>query len=101
MPETIFSDNLLKGKTAFITGGSSGINFGISEAFGRLGANVVIMARTQSKIDKAVDTLRAQGAEAMGISCDVRDYEGVEAALKATHEKYLSLIHISEPTRPY
>ena len=88
MPETIFADNLLKGKTAFITGGSSGINFGIAEAFGRLGANVVIMARTHAKIDKAVDTLRAQGAEAMGISCDVRDYEGVEAALKATHEKY-------------
>ncbi len=31
-----------KGKTAFITGGASGIGFGMAHAFGRAGMNVVI-----------------------------------------------------------
>ena len=88
MTNQIFAENALKGKTAFITGGSSGINQGIAEAFGKLGANIVILARNQDKIDKAIDKLRANGSEAMGISCDVRDYDGVEAALKTTYDKY-------------
>ena len=88
MTNEIFQDSSLRGKTAFITGGSSGINLGIAEQFGQLGANVVILARSQDKIDMAVETLKSQGLEAMGISCDVRDYEGVEKALKKTQAKY-------------
>lgn len=88
MHKTVFTNGLLDGKTAFITGGSSGINQGIAEAFGQLGANVVILARNQEKIDKTVNSLKANGSEAMGISCDVRDYDGVESALKAAYEKY-------------
>ena len=65
----IYSKNLLKGKTAFVAGGSSGINLGIAEQYAELGANLVILSRSQDKIDIAV--------------------------------KGLSLIHISEPTRPY
>ena len=83
-----FKADLFKDKTMFITGGSSGINLGIAEKYGQLGANVVIMARNQAKIDKAVALLRSQGSEAMGISCDVRDYDGVEAALKKAHNQY-------------
>ena len=84
----IFSADIFKEKTMFITGGSSGINLGIAEQYGQLGANVVIMARNQDKIDKAVARLKSQGSEAMGISCDVRDYDGVEAALQKAHNKY-------------
>ena len=91
MSNTPFAENLLKDKTAFITGGSTGINFGIAQAYGKLGANVVILARRQEKIDKAVSELKAQGTSAMGISCDVRDYDAVEAALKSAHDTYGTL----------
>ena len=91
MSDTPFADNLLKDKTAFITGGSTGINFGIAQAYGKLGANVVILARRQEKIDTAVSELKAQGTSAMGISCDVRDYDAVEAALKKAHDTYGTL----------
>lgn len=88
MSAKVFSENILDGKTAFITGGSSGINLGVAEAFGQLGANVIILARSQNKIDTAVKRLKSQGSEAIGISCDVRDYDGVEKAFKLTHDKY-------------
>lgn len=87
----IFRADLFKNKTMFITGGSSGINLGIAEQYGRLGANVIIMARNPEKIDKAVSLLKNQGSQAMGISCDVRDYDGVEAALKKAVKTYGSL----------
>ena len=84
----IFKPGLFKGKTMFLTGGSSGINLGIAEKYGQLGANVVIMARNPDKIDKAVALLKSQGSEAMGVSCDVRDYDGVEAGLKKAYDRY-------------
>ena len=85
---SIYADNLLKGKTMFIAGGSSGINLGIAEQYGQLGANLVILSRSQDKIDKAVDLLKSQGSNAIGISTDVRDYDGVEAAFKTAHKTY-------------
>ena len=85
---SIYADNLLKGKTMFIAGGSSGINLGIAEQYGQLGANLVILSRSQDKIDKAVDLLKSQGSNAIGISTDVRDYDGVEAAFKTAHKNY-------------
>lgn len=83
-----FADNLLQGKTMFIAGGSSGINLGIAEQYGQLGANLVILSRSQDKIDKAVDLLKSQGSNAIGIATDVRDYDDVEEAFKTAHKTY-------------
>ena len=44
----------LKGKTAFITGGASGMGLGIARACAREGMNVVIVDFRQSAIDEAV-----------------------------------------------
>ena len=91
---SIYVDNLLKGKTMFIAGGSSGINLGIAEQYGQLGANLVILSRSQDKIDKAVDLLKSQGSNAIGISTDVRDYDGVEAAFKTAHKTYSDIDYV-------
>lgn len=78
------------GKHVFISGGTSGINLGIAQAFARAGAKLSVMSRSQEKVDAAVTALQGRGGTATGFSADVRDYAAVEAALKgavAAHGK--------------
>lgn len=75
-----FLPNLLAGKTAFITGGSSGICLGIAEHFAAHGARVMLLGRKQEKLDAAVKAIRERGGTADGVSADVREYGALEAA---------------------
>jgi NAD(P)-dependent dehydrogenase (short-subunit alcohol dehydrogenase family) len=83
MLDTIFCPDLLKGKRAFIAGGTSGINLAIAEACARFGARVAVLSRSQDKVDAAVSHLRQWDAEAIGYAADVREFGAVEAALQA------------------
>ncbi|MFN7130643.1 MAG: SDR family oxidoreductase [Myxococcales bacterium] len=85
---SIFRDNLLQGKHAFVTGGSSGINLRIAERFAQHGAKVSLLGRKQEKLDAAVALIKGQGGTALGFSADVRDYEGVERAIKTAVEAH-------------
>jgi NAD(P)-dependent dehydrogenase (short-subunit alcohol dehydrogenase family) len=77
----VFLPALFKGRSVFITGGSSGINLGIAHAFGRAGAKVAINGRNQEKLTAAVKELSAH-CEARGFAADVRDYAAIESALR-------------------
>ncbi|MBS0469135.1 MAG: SDR family oxidoreductase [Proteobacteria bacterium] len=76
------------GRHVFVAGGSSGINLGIAQAFARAGAQVTVMSRSPDKVQQAADGLKALGAEALGISADVRDPAAVEAALRQAHAQF-------------
>lgn len=84
----IFRDHLLAGKVAFVTGGGSGINLRIAERFAEHGASVALMGRTQEKLDRAAEGIRAAGGAAVGIAGDVRNYDAVEAAIRKAREEY-------------
>ena len=58
---TLAPNQLLKGRCALITGGTSGIGFAIARAFLDAGAIVVITGRSQQRIDSALLQLNAQG----------------------------------------
>ncbi|KAF4531534.1 hypothetical protein B566_EDAN019557 [Ephemera danica] len=78
---------LLKGKTAFITGGSSGIGEATAMLFAKEGAKVAIAARGIPAAQKVVDKISALGGTAMVASCDVTNMESVNsAALKVINE---------------
>ena len=77
----VFREGLYRGKSVFITGGSSGIGLRVAESFGELGAKVSICARKPEKIDAAVARLKGKGIDARGFVADVRDYAAVEKAL--------------------
>lgn len=84
----VFASDVLKGKTAFIAGGSSGINLGIAHGLAEAGARIAIISRKPEKVDAAVAELEAAGHQAMGSAADVRDYEAVEQALRNVHEAW-------------
>lgn len=83
-----FAPNILKGKTAFIAGGTSGINYAIAERLGRAGASVFVMSRSVDKVASAIENLRAAGINANGASADVRDYAAVDAAISRASEEF-------------
>lgn len=79
----IFIPNLFAGKVVFVTGGSSGINLRIAEAFGELGAKVAINGRKVEKLEAAVKSLRDKGIRAEGYAADVREYDAVAGAMES------------------
>jgi NAD(P)-dependent dehydrogenase (short-subunit alcohol dehydrogenase family) len=83
------------GKTVFVTGGSSGINLGIAQAFASLGANVAICSRSQEKLDTALTLLRqrAPAGRILARVADVRIPQQLEAALAACQDE-LGLIDV-------
>lgn len=76
------------GQHVFVAGGSSGINLGIAKAFARVGAHVVVLSRSPEKVQQAVEALQSLGAQALGISADVRDAFAVEAALQQAYATF-------------
>ncbi|KAB7742064.1 SDR family oxidoreductase [Parvibaculum sedimenti] len=83
-----FKDKVLAGKVAFVAGASSGINLGIAQHFARAGAKVAIISRSHDKITAAAKTITDEGFEAIGMVADVRDFDSVDKALKATHDRF-------------
>ncbi|MDW7692844.1 SDR family oxidoreductase [Flammeovirgaceae bacterium SG7u.111] len=76
--------------TAYITGGSKGIGYGIAEAILKEGEKVAITSRTQAGADKAVEALKASTGndQVIALECDVRSLEAQAAAIKEVTSKW-------------
>lgn len=79
-------DYQLKGKTAIVTGGVSGIGLAVAELLAASGARISLWDLKQEAVDRTATALRDKGAEAIGIALDVTDEAAVEAAVKRTVE---------------
>jgi NAD(P)-dependent dehydrogenase (short-subunit alcohol dehydrogenase family) len=73
-----------KGKTAFVTGGASGIGLAMAKAFAERGMNVMLADVEQNALDSALKELNQYGNHVRGIACDVADPGNVERAAQAT-----------------
>jgi len=76
-PTSVFRPGMLSGQVALITGGGTGIGFGIAELLAALGAHVVLASRKREMLDAAAARIRAAGGQATVATVDVRDAESV------------------------
>lgn len=74
----------LAGKTAFVTGGASGIGFALGRAFAEAGMKVMLADIETGALDAAVKSLHNVGPDVRGIECDVTDSASVERAAGAS-----------------
>jgi gluconate 5-dehydrogenase len=73
----------LDGRTAVVTGGSSGIGRGIATALARAGAATVIVARGEQRIRETVRDLETAGCRVAGVVGDLSTREGIREAAAA------------------
>lgn len=85
----------LQGRTALISGGSRGIGHAIAVALAARGANVALLAKTDTPHPKlagtvhtAVEDIRAAGGQGLAVVGDVRRDEDVSAAVERTVETF-------------
>ncbi|CAN5635807.1 SDR family NAD(P)-dependent oxidoreductase [soil metagenome] len=72
-----------------MTGGGRGIGAAVAEALARRGANVTVMGRTKSTLERSADHLRERyGVEAIAVECDVADDESVDRAFARAIEAH-------------
>jgi NAD(P)-dependent dehydrogenase (short-subunit alcohol dehydrogenase family) len=83
----------LSGKVAFITGGASGIGFGIVQALLRVGAKVTIADNSQANLEDAAGRLRDQPGDYRLVQLDVTDRPAMSRAADEA-ESVLGPTHI-------
>ncbi len=77
------------GKVAISTGAASGMGFLFAENFAALGGNVVLCDVNEQVLTEKVKDINEKGAgRAIGVPCDVRDYEQVKAVCERSVSKF-------------
>ncbi|MGI8510945.1 MAG: glucose 1-dehydrogenase [Gemmatimonadaceae bacterium] len=76
----------LAGRTAVVTGGTQGIGRAIADEFVRLGAEVLIVARSTADTEAFTRTHSERGRTAVGLAADVATEEGRDAVEQRCRE---------------
>ena len=73
----------LSGRTAFVTGGASGIGLALGRAFAEAGMNVMLADIETEALVAAAKSLHNFGSDVRSVTCDVTDPGSVERAADA------------------
>lgn len=82
------TDKILNGKTAVITGASRGIGASVAKEFARLGAHVILIARTIGGLEKVDDEIKAMGGKATLMPLDLFDLDALDNLGPTLHQHF-------------
>jgi 3-oxoacyl-[acyl-carrier protein] reductase len=74
-------------KAALIVGGSKGMGFEVAKMLAAEGCRLAVLARTKRDVDTAVQALRADGAEAVGVCADVSQQQQIDDAVRQVSDE--------------
>jgi peroxisomal 2,4-dienoyl-CoA reductase len=80
--EFVFRVDVLRGRTALVTGGGTGIGFGIAACLARAGADVAIASRKPEHLQAGARELETHGTRILPVECNVREPESVHRAVE-------------------
>ncbi|WP_162418764.1 SDR family oxidoreductase [Cyclobacterium roseum] len=81
----------LKNTTAIVTGGNTGIGFGIAEALAAEGVNVAISSRSLQRAEEAAEKIRKNAqtkGEVLPLEMDVRDFDAQKKGVQDVLRKW-------------
>lgn len=79
----------LDGRTAIITGVGPGVGEHVSKAYAELGANVVISARSQDRLDRIASEINAAGGgRAVAVAADAGEKADLQKLVDTAHEQF-------------
>ena len=84
----VFRAGLLDGQVALVTGGGTGIGYGIAELLSALGAHVVLASRKPEHLEPAANRLREAGGKASATEVDVRDADAVKSMVERVRSEH-------------
>src|SRR5690606_24641408 len=94
MMDSPFKKNILKDNVALITGGGSGICFGIAQILGLHGCKLALLGRRLNVLKEACSKLKELNIESIPIQCDVRNYETCIKAVEIIESHYQRLDYV-------
>jgi short-subunit dehydrogenase len=77
-----------QGKTAIVTGGSSGLGAALARELARRGAGVVAVARGRERLEEVCSDLAKRGGAAHPIAADITRDRDVEEIVRATVDRF-------------
>lgn len=78
----------LSGKTALITGSTSGMGRAIAYAMGLHGAKVVVSSNDTEGVIRTVEEFRSENIEAIGVECDMSQKSDIDTLFKQAIDTY-------------
>ena len=78
----------LKGKTAVVVGGTSGIGLAMAVGLAEAGADVVASSRRAEQVEEAAKAIEAKGRKSLRLTSDVGDRASLEALLDGTVKEF-------------
>ena len=96
--------NRIEGRTALVTGGTSGLGLVMARALLAAGARVCVTGRRQTAVDAALANLDPTGEDCRGVLCDVSQPESITALHGTLADEDVSILvnnaGVAGPVRP-